>query len=197
MELRRVGLARCLFDLGVLEVELGRRQRAAERFEAVADALDEDVELGLRVVRELAQGYALLNRGAPQAARAPLQAVLDQLRAAAISGWWIDRQAAQALLGLGESALALGRRDQAVAALEQALPLFERVVEKNANLVQQRGLARARVALAMALQPDAATRVRSSDLVARAEQWYRQAGEGYEQRLAELLAWRRAHGLGP
>jgi serine/threonine protein kinase/tetratricopeptide (TPR) repeat protein len=199
-------VGRCLFDLGVLEVELGQPQRAAERFEAVVDTLDEnDPEPGLRVVRGLAQGYALLHGGALQAAQAPLQAVLDQLRADPRSGWWIDRQAAQAWLGLGESALALGRREQAAAALERALPLFERAVEKNANLVQQRGLARARVALAMALAlqpgdgrtPDAATRARSSDLVARAEQWYRQAGEGYEQRLAELLAWRQAHGLGP
>jgi tetratricopeptide (TPR) repeat protein len=176
-------VARCLFELGALEVELGRPQRAAERFETVVDTLDEDTgELGLRVVRGLAQGHALLHGGAHEAARVPLQAVLEQLRADPNRGWWIDRQAAQAWLGLGESALALGRRDQAVAALEQALPLFERAVEKNANLVQQRGLARARVALAMALQPgggratDAATRARSGDLVARAEQWYRQAG---------------------
>ncbi|HWN71696.1 MAG TPA: serine/threonine-protein kinase [Haliangium sp.] len=197
-------LARCLFELGTLEAELGRQQRAAERFQVVVDTLDEDTsDLGLRMVRGLAQGYALLYGGAHEAARAPLLAVLDQLRADPGSGWWIDRQAAQAWLGLGESALALGWRDQAVAALEQALPLFEHAVEKNANLVQQRGLARTRAALAVALQPgagrapEAATRARSSDLATRAEQWYRQAGEGYEQRLAELAAWRETHGLEP
>jgi serine/threonine protein kinase/tetratricopeptide (TPR) repeat protein len=195
-------VARCLFELGVLEVELGLAPRAVERFDAVVDTLDEDTEQpGLRVVRGLAQGYGLLYGGAHEASRAPLQAVLDQLRADPGSGWWIDRQAAQAWLGLGESALALGRRDQAVAAFEQALPLFEHAVESNANMVQQRGLARTRAALAMALLPggasDVATRARSSDLAARAEQWYRQAGEGYEQRLAELAAWRRAQGLAP
>jgi hypothetical protein len=31
----------------------------------------------------------------------------------------------------------------------------------------------------------------------QAEQWYREAGEGYEPRVRELAAWRRASGVAP
>ena len=191
----------CMFELGVVEVELGRDARGVAWFEAVADTMDgNDLQPWQQATRELARGYALLYGGVHQAARAPLRAVIEALPPASGRSWWHDRQAAQAWLGLGESELAGGRREQAVAALEQALPLFERVVDVNENLVQRRGLARTRAALAMALQvggraSDAATRARSDALMTAAEQWYRQAGAGYEPRLTALAAWRDAHGL--
>jgi hypothetical protein len=62
-------------------------------------------------------------------------------------------------------------------------------------------LARARATLAMALWParpdDSARARRARELMATAERWYRDAGEGYERRLAELARWRREHSMEP
>jgi tetratricopeptide (TPR) repeat protein len=195
-------VAQCLFDLGWVEVELGRPARAVERFAAVVDSLSgQDDVSGRGALRALARGYGSLHAGDARAARASLQAAVDQVPGEPGRAWWLERLAALAWLGLGESALALGERSQAVDALERALPIFERVVESNGNVIQQRGLARTRAALAMALGAGRASaptaRARIQALLARAEQWYREAGEGYEPRLAELAAWRRTHGVAP
>jgi tetratricopeptide (TPR) repeat protein/predicted Ser/Thr protein kinase len=193
-------VARCRFDLAVLEIELGRPGRAVAELTTVADLLSGmDGDPTPRSLRALARGLERLHGGDPAGAQAPLREAVAEVAAVAAPGWGLERQAAQAWLGLGESALALGQPREAVAALEQALPVFERVAENNYNMLQQRGLARTRALLGMTLSPgrDGATRERVRTLVDQAEQWYRAAGEGYEQRVSELAAWRRAHGVAP
>jgi tetratricopeptide (TPR) repeat protein/predicted Ser/Thr protein kinase len=194
-------VAQCRLDLATLEVELGRPARAVVELTAVADLLSGNDAAAPPGLRALVRGLALLHGGDPGGAQAPLRAAIAEVTALAEPGWGLERQAAQAWLGLGESALALGQPREAVVALEQALPLFERVVDKNYNMLQRRGLARTRALLAMALAPagprDGATRERIRALMDQAEQWYREAGEGYEPRVNELAAWRRASGVAP
>jgi tetratricopeptide (TPR) repeat protein len=191
----------CLFYLGFITAELGHRDRASEYFAAVDELLQPHAEQPeYRSLHRLARGHALLYRGEHAVARASFRAALEDSLIDSEQAWWIQRRAAQAWLGLGASSLALGRRRDAIDALERALPVFEHLVTINQNAAQARYLAWNRAILAMALWPaqtssDLAERARA--LMAQAVAWYRDAGEGYEHRLAELDAWRRDHGMSP
>jgi eukaryotic-like serine/threonine-protein kinase len=195
-------LTSCLFYLGLIEAELGHAEGAAgHMLHAIELLAGHDQTPSRQLLRDLARGHALLYRGDHEAALIALQAARDASLALPSQPWWIERRTAQARLGIGASALALGRRRHAVDVLEQALPVLERLVTVNENGAHKWHLARARATLAMALWPerpdDSARARRARELMALAERWYRDAGEGYERRLAELARWRSEHGMEP
>ena len=121
----------------------------------------------------------------------------DLATAPAGAEWWQKRQRAELQLQLGLALQALGRRDEARAALEAAVEAGEAAATSSRTVLVQQRLAGARTALAahiLAEKPDADTRVRCITLLTAAEQFYRSSGPGYAWRMADLSALRRRTG---
>jgi tetratricopeptide (TPR) repeat protein len=194
----------CYRTLGHVEDELGDLRAASQAMATVGDCLDPvatpDEELV--AAKALADGYRALWAGDAEAARGEFvraeglwQPVAEQEWAAPI--------VADLHLGRARALVALGRGEEAAPLLEQAIVAWTRTASRDMYSFPRYGLARAQSMLAEVLWARAAlpgavdaeaTRTRALGLLAAAEGFYREAGAGYEGRLAALASWRAAHG---
>ncbi len=188
---------RCWFRLAFLTAERGERSEAARIFDRIAtDDPPGELAVHHRAQRQLARGLAHQLRGELAPASAPLEWVTAHV---STDLPWDALVHGQAALGLGEVRRQQGQHHAAVAHLERALEIFEDYCAQDVthNIKGPQWRAAAQVALAAALVDDPAgspdTRARAVDLVERATEFYRQAGEGYRWRLDALERWRRDH----
>ena len=179
-------LVRCLLLQGFLSGELGHGARAAAELRAALPAAGRSPQH--RLSRVVAPAYAELYDGRAEAALRAFEGARAGLPEAP-KRWWQDADHGEVYLGLGTSALALARHDTAIAALERALPMFERLVERSYNAGYRHRLAWVRFALARALVArEGQLNERASALSDAADTWYRQTASGW--RASELRAWR-------
>ena len=200
-------LSKCAHQLGLLAVELGQENLAQGHFERAKDHF----EAARRPVRAaLARGLAYRYGGQHRAARAALREGRDRLPLQP-EEWWDQRLAAEFDLALGTVALLSADHPGARPLLERALTVQQRITQHSHKTQVLRHVAESRLALATALWgpttagapgtqtggSEAEMRTRAQQLVARAEDWYRSAGPGYDVRLQQVSAWRSARGLRP
>ena len=100
--------------------------------------------------------------------------------------WWEQQPIATTALGLGIAYLEMKDPEAAVAPLEKAGSILERLLEQAPSVARRQQWARARTALAKALCPHEDTTkgcARAKTLEKDALSWYEQAGPGYEHHL--------------
>jgi len=198
----------CYRKLGHLDDELDRPADAAAAMDSVGACLDAPVpevdEAPMAAERALADGYAALLRGQPQAALVAL-AQAEAIWAPMAEQWWIAPTFADVQLASGRALVALHRHAEAIPRLEQAVAALETATARDMRSFPHHGLARAKTTLAEALwahaadpaaADPAATRARALPLLDAAEDFYRNAGSGYAARLEALASWRREHDAG-
>ena len=206
-------LDRCLYKLGFLAADLGRAGEGADHLEALVVSWNgrrgqAQTTAERPTVVELADSYAHLYREQPERAMRGFLAALARLPAEP-QHWWMEKDIADAQLGLGASYLALGQDRQASPALERAVAIYSRLIARNQNTGYRRRLAWAHTLLAESLMrqphsgPESAAssassavagspgpRVRSLQLLANARAWYAGASESYSYRLQQVDAVR-------
>ncbi|MCG8421274.1 MAG: serine/threonine-protein kinase [Proteobacteria bacterium] len=203
-------LGDCLYYLGVVEAEIGDTSNASTHWLQAAEIASRTTSRPDTVdwtawFPQLTQGYGLLYSNDLRGALSNFEQVVATLRNQ--SSWWTKERLAQSLLGLGKTLLSLGRRQEAVAALEEAHAEFVAVAKMNERAATRRYLASTEVALATALWSEEETGVnlesaqgthrRAIELLDRAETLYKRAPSGFERHLQEIASWRQARGLDP
>lgn len=200
----------CFHRLGHVLVDLGRDTEAVASATSGLTCFDRPIA---EADREVVQAYTALLRGRKHLyageytqSEAPL-AEARQLFEPYGERWWIALWLADIDLADGRRLLATGDAEGAIVPLESAIATFTSLRDKAFDDLPQYGLARAQVALAMALvapsrehSPQAETKdtadtldsamTRAHALVSEAEAFYRRAGPGYADRLATLETWR-------
>ena len=194
----------CYRTLGHVEDELGDPGAASMAMAMVGACLDTVAAPNeeLVAVKAFADGYRSLWAGEAEAARIDLGRAEALWQPVADQGWAAP-VIADLQLATARALVGLGRSTEAVPRLERAIVLWTGAVSHNMHSFPRYGLARAQSTLAEVLWARAAlpgavdaeaTRTRALGLLAAAEGFYREAGAGYEGRLAALASWRAAHG---
>jgi tetratricopeptide (TPR) repeat protein len=195
----------CYRGLAHVEDELGHVEAAVQAMAMVGSCLDAPgpaADEAMVAEKALADGYRALWAGDVEAARGEFVRA-EGLWQPVAEQWWAAPIVADLQLGRARALVALGRGEEAAALLEQAIVVWTRTASRDMYSFPRYGLARAQSTLAEVLWARAAvpgavdaeaTRTRALGLLAAAEGFYREAGAGYEERLAELGRWRAAHG---
>jgi tetratricopeptide (TPR) repeat protein len=190
----------CLRLLALLEAELGETERAVVLLSEFLQRAPTD-NAYQQDTAFMASARAALLRGRARAALAEFAEARARLPTSPET-WWLEKAVGDAELGAGQSHLALGEHRAAIAALERACAIFEKVVGISYNAEYRHRLAATRWALARALwaergsdtgpadTPDKhARRARVVEHARNAATWYQASGQ--QLRARELEAFIR------
>ena len=181
--------ARCLYYLAHHAREAGAEDDARQAQRRAAELIaDEATDAGgpLNLDGTLIRGYAALDTGGSADAVRDLR---NAIEASPRDQWFQRRARAECELLLGLHLQAAGELEGAEQALQAAIDDFAAVAAEARDVLRDQRLARARVALvqvSLAGQPSARTLERAGQLLADAERWYRDGGDAYAWRLAEV-----------
>lgn len=182
-------LADVCLHCGALQAQffdaMGRQADAAEAMTQALTCRIEPKELAIK--HRLFTGERLLFANQPEAAEQQFAKSIDEL--GSFKEWWNQVLFAQALLGRGRALLALGRANEAVLPLDRARSILEPIATTQKRAKYGDLLARTNENLAQAISRSDAAATEQEKIAAlrtQAVAYYRSAGKGYEQRVANI-----------